>query len=471
MKVVLVNPPFEEETSVGASRSIKAVLNIIPPLGVAYLAAVLEKNNYPVKIFDCTAGISHSGLIELIKKEEPTLLGITSTTPCFESAKKVASSMREVSPGVPIIIGGCHVTAMPRETISDDLFDVGVIGEGEITFLELVREIEKGGLSDPQEIKGIVYKKDDKIIFTESREFIQDLDSLPFPARHLLPPLSSYAPTPASYRRLPLGVIVTSRGCPHRCTFCDRSIFGCSYRTRSADNVLDEVEELIHKYGAKEVRFFDDTFTMSKKRVLEICDKFKKRRIKIPWTCLTTVAAVSKELLKRMREAGCWQVLYGLESGDDRMLKLLKKGNTVKRNEEAVRWAKEAGLEVRGDFIVGTPGETKESLKKTLNFTLHNPLDYAHFNKFIPFPGTELYSMLVAKGYRFDFSKGCSILDHSAVMYTPEGVAKDEFKAWLDRANKGFYLRPSYILKRLFAIRTLTQLKGHIKGFFAIRNL
>jgi radical SAM superfamily enzyme YgiQ (UPF0313 family) len=471
MKIVLVNPPFEEAVSVGASKSIKAVLNIIPPLGIAYLAGVLEKHNYPVKIFDCTVGIPQSVLIDSLSQEEPDIVGITSTTPSLESAKRVAQNIKEVFPRVTIVIGGCHVTAMPQETLQYDCFDIGVVGEGEDTFLELVREIDKGRLSKLGKIKGIVYKKDGQVTFTGRREFVRNLDTIPFPARHLLPPLGTYSPTPASYRKLPLAVVMTSRGCPNRCTFCDRAIFGSSYRARSADNVLDEVEELIDRYGAKEIRFFDDTFTLDKSRVFEICDKLKERGIRIPWTCLTTVNSVSKELLAKMKEAGCWQVLYGLESGDDRMLKLLKKGNTVARNAFAVKLAKETGLEVRGDFIVGTPGETKESLERTLDFTLHNPLDYAHFNKFIPFPGTELYNMLLEQGYKFDFSKGCSILDHSAIMYTPEGFSNEEFKAWLDRANKAFYLRPSHILRRLLALRTLTQLEGQIKGFFAIRHL
>ena len=172
-----------------------------------------------------------------------------------------------------------------------------------------------------------------------------------------------------------------------------------------------------------------------------------------------------------MKAAGCWQVLYGLESGDDRMLKLLGKGNTVEANRNAVRWAKEAGLEIRGDFIVGTPGETMESLEKTLRFTLESGLDYAHFNKFTPFPGTELYRRLVAEGYSFDFSRGCSILDHGALLFVPKSLDRTEYRTWLDRAFKKFYLRPSHVLKRLLAIRTWTQFRGQARGAFAIAGL
>lgn len=171
-----------------------------------------------------------------------------------------------------------------------------------------------------------------------------------------------------------------------------------------------------------------------------------------------------------MKKAGCWQVLYGFESGDDRMLKLLKKGNTVEINKRAIRLTKEAGLEMRGDFIVGTPGETWESLEKTLRFTIDMRLDYAHFNKFIPFPGTELYTTLIKQGYSFDFSKS-TILDHKEVYCVNPEIGKEEFSRFLDKANKRFYLRPAHILRRLFAVRTLYQLRGQINGFFAIFEL
>lgn len=239
---------------------------------------------------------------------------------------------------------------------------------------------------------------------------------------------------------------------------------------RSVSNVFEEIEEVISKYGVREIRFFDDTFTLNKKRVYEICDEFEKRKLKISWTCLTKVACVDGSLLKRMKQSGCWQVLYGFESGDDRVLKLLKKGNTVEMNRRAIRLTKEAGLEVRGDFIVGTPGETWESLERTVKFTIDMKLDYAHFNKFIPFPGTELYRELSEQGYVFDFSKS-TILDHKQICYINPGMNKDEFSKFLDKANMRFYLRPGYILKRLFSIRTLHQLKGQINGFFAIVGL
>ena len=471
MKILLINPPFSKEYSVGSSRSIRYVLNITPPLGLAYLAATLEKNGFYVKIIDCTVGISYKELFKQLIEIKPDVIGVTATTANLETAKFVAKKIKEFLPYAILIIGGAHLTAMPYETMKLGYFDIGVLGEGEVTFLELVNHIQNIGFQKLECVNGLIYKKDGIISRTPEREFIKNLDDLPRPARHLLPPLSKYRPTPASYRRLPLGIIITSRGCPYRCTFCDRSVFGNIYRQRSAEDVLNELEEVVYKYGAKEIRFFDDVFTLDRERTLKICEGFRKRKLKIPWTCLTAVSTVNKELLKEMKSAGCWQVLYGLESGDSNMLRLLKKGNTVEQNIQAVKWAKEGGLSVRADFIVGTPGETMESLNKTLRFAIDMDLDYAHFNKFVPFPGTELYGFLTSNGYNFNFSQGCSILDHSALLYVPSGVTKNEYRKFLDSAFKKFYLRPNYIIKRLLSIRTKDELLGQLRGLFAIAGL
>jgi anaerobic magnesium-protoporphyrin IX monomethyl ester cyclase len=471
MRIALVSPPYTAEALVGRTASMKVVLNIVPPLGLAYLAAVLEKDGYDVRIFDCSIGISLSQLMDHLKEYQPDVVGITSTTPAFHDARGTAEGVRQILPKTVIVLGGAHVSAVPENALSYDCFDVGVIAEGERTMLELVRHIEGNGLSDLTGIAGLAFREDGQVILTEFRGYIMDLDTIPFPARHLLPPLSAYSPTPASYRRLPLAVLMTARGCPYQCTFCDRKVFGNLTRGHSPDRVVAEVEEALNRYGAREIRFFDDTFTYDKKRVMEICEKILQKGLRFPWTCLTRVSAVTKELLKRMKEAGCWQVLYGLESGDPRVLASLKKGNTVEQNEQAVRWAQEVGLGVRGDFIVGTPAETMESLERTLAFAKRLKLDYAHFNKFVPFAGTELYQELVNQGYEFDISELPTILDHEATPYVPPSMTAEEFHEFLDRANREFYLRPSHILRRLLHTRTWHELTGQIKGAFAITGL
>lgn len=471
MKVLLINPPFEPADSVGESRSVRFVLNITPPLGLAYLAAFLEKKGDQVKILDYTSRYSYPPLLRILEHFRPDIIGITATTPSFTSAGKIARECRKLLPRIPLVIGGAHVTAAPESAMADGEFDIGVLGEGEESFAELLTRLKNADSKKLSRCRGIIYRDEHGNVTTDARPFISELDSLPFPAYHLLPPLSAYHPTPASYRLLPVGILMTSRGCPHQCTFCDRSVFGNRIRFHSPERIVSDVEELVKKHGAREIRFFDDAFTLNRERTFTICEELQKHELALPWTCLTTARSVDPEMLRAMKKAGCWQVLYGLESGDERMLKLLKKGNTVEINRRAVRWAREAGLEVRGDFIVGTPGETMKSLENTLRFALEEELDYAHFNKFVPFPGTELYRRLIRDGYSFDFSRSCSILDHGALLYVPDSLTPGEYRKWLDRAFKKFYLRPSHILKRLLSIRTWTQFKGQVRGAFSMLGL
>ena len=472
MKIILINPPFEDEYSVGGSKSIKYVLNVIPPLGLAYLAAALEKEGFSVKIID---GFVDNINVSEIASDSPDIVGISAATPTFNSTLSIAKKIKAVLPSAIIVLGGAHITAMPFEAMSCGTFDIGVIGEGEEILLEIARSLRGRSKATDEAIsgvKGIIFREGGHLITTPTREAIKDLDSLSFPARHLLPSLSCYRPTPASYRLLPLGVMITSRGCPQQCSFCDRAVFGSSYRFRSAENVLAEADELIGKYGAREIRFFDDCFALNRQRTSQICAGLRKRKDIIPWTCLTTVGSVTKELLQEMKASGCWQVLYGLESGSDRMLKLLNKGASLEQNIQAVRWANEAGLSVRADFIVGTPGETEETLRETLDFALKMRLDYAHFNKFVPYPGTELYEKLRGEGFSFDFGRGSSITDNQSFQYIPETIAdKDYYRGFINYAHKRFYLRPGYMLKRIFSLRTATELCGQVKGFLAIAGL
>jgi radical SAM superfamily enzyme YgiQ (UPF0313 family) len=473
-KVVLTTPPYREEGVVGTTKSMQRVINMIPPLGLAYLAAVLEEAGIDVSITDGSCGLSLAELMDELKGYEPDIVGISCTTPTFLDAIELAEAVRQAIPRAITVLGGPHLTAIPQEAMLEEVFDIGVVQEGELTLLELVREIEdKGSLGkiDLEQINGLVFRRDGQVIMTPPRERIKDLDSLPYPAWHLLPPFSSYRPTPASYRKLPLAAIMTSRGCPYGCTFCDRGVFGNYTRVHSPERVLGEVEQLIRRYGVREIRFFDDTFTLNRKRVVRICEMIIERGLRFPWTCLTRVNVVDKDLLWLMKEAGCWQVLYGLESGDPRMLEIINKGSSVEQNTQAVQWALEVGLGVRGDFIIGTPGETMESLENTLAFAKRVKLDYAHFNKFVPFPGTELYERLLTEGYQFDLKNLPPIVDHAAILYVPDGLTREQVKEFLDRAHREFYLRPSHITRRLLRTGSWHELIGQAKGALAIIGL
>lgn len=471
MNMLFINPPFGYKEIGGDKENFKGSLNIIPPLGLAYIAAIAEKKGHKVKIIDCFLGLELKSLVIEIINFNPELIGITATTPGFLNAIESTVFLRKILPKAIFICGGPHPTANPKNALETEVFDYLILGEGEETFSELISFIDGKCKVLLENIKGVAFKIKNKIIINQPRPRIENLDSLPLPARHLLPALKDYSPTPASYRKLPLAVIMTSRGCPSYCVFCDRSVFGEKLRKRSVSNIMLEVKEVVDKYGAKEVRFFDDSLTIDSKHVEELCYEMKRIYPSIPWTCLTKVTAVNFDMLKIMRKSGCWQVLFGLESGDDDILKCLGKRNTVDQNKKAVWWAKKAGMSIRGDFLVGSPWETKHSFKKTIEFAKSLPLDFAHFNKFVPYPGTIIYKNLVSKGYHIDFNNGGYINNHNDFLYIPEDFSDTEYEKLLNRAYKEFYLRPGYIFKRLLAMRTFTEFIGNLKGAYSIMSL
>jgi len=474
MRVSLVNPPYTLEDLVGTSKSMKNVMNVLQPLGLGYVAAVLEEHGHEVSIEDCQClEISHHDLAKKLAKDSPDLVGISATTPTFASAILAAEMAKNHLPDAVVVIGGAQVCALPEETISHKCFDIAVWGEGEYTTLALLEHLHDHGLEHLDRVDGIVFRNGDDIVQTRKRPFIQNLDDLPLPARHLLPPLRNYHPVPTSYKRLPNATIMSSRGCAGaRCIFCDRTGQGFSVRFRGVQKVFDEIEELIEVYGARDLRFYDDTFTLNSARVLQMCNEFKKRKIDIPWCCWARTNTVNREMLKAMKEAGCWQVMYGLESMNEGVLKSLQKMTTVQDNRQAVKWSHEVGLSVRASFIVGTPFDTYEAMEKSLAEAIRLNVDFAHFHKCVPYPGSELYKMLTAEGQQYDTTKWESHHDmKGAIMYTPPGMTEEEYRKWLVRAHRRYYLRAGYIIRQLSKIRSFEDIRRLWNGFVAIRDL
>lgn len=404
----------------------------------------------------------------------PQAIGITATILTINAACEIGKGLKENFPKIPLIIGGPQFCSSPSEVLEKDIFDIGVIGEGEETFLEVARSLRTGKFT-PQPIKGIAHKSNGGVVFNEPRPYISDLDAIPYPARHLYPPLSCYHPVPASYRKKPVGLMITSRGCPYKCIFCDRTVFGNRFRAHSPNYVANEIELLMGKFGAREIRFMDDTFTMDIKRVYGICGEIFKRRIKVPWTCLTRVDRVSIDLLKTMKKAGCWQVIYGLESGDDQMLARMKKGVTSADNEKAVRLAKKAGLNVRATFIFGMPGETLNSIKKTVDFAKRIKLDVVNFFTVILYPGNELYSIAKKEGkiIHSDYEHYTSLIDteETKLHYLPEAISEKELKNAIVQSYRDYYFRPAFLIKQILDIKTFDDIARYWKAFTSIVSL
>lgn len=462
--VVFINPPLSMKERYGAIA--KGGRNT-PPLGLCSLASVVREKGYKTDIID--AAVLNYGFGDVVKKIvnlSPKYIGITASTVAIDHAGKLASRLKKAKKDLIIIIGGPHVTALPKETLLDyPAFDLAVIGEGEEVLAELLPVLDRG--KDLESVQGLAFRQGRKIVMTERRSYIENLDALPIPAWDLLPSLKRYyRSSPQSFNRLPSTSLVTSRGCPYQCTFCDRSVFGNHLRSYSPDYVLEMLKILSREYGIKHILIDDDTFTISKQRLREICNLMIKEKLDLTWTCLARVDTVDESILRLMKKAGCWQILYGIESGDQEILDKLQKGITLKQVKKALKMTCQANIRTKGFFILGTPFETKRTIKKTIDFMKKIKLDDFHMTYFTPFPGTAIYHHQIKnKGF---YKKQWSKMNEWTPTFIPEGFSYDELVAFSKRAFREFYFRPQIVssyFKRVILTRNFSPL---FYGFSAL---
>jgi len=460
MKICLINPPItlkERYGSIAKEGGGKQA-----PLGICYLAAVLKKNNIPVSIIDAEAeNIGFNDILKRLKKFRCDFVGITSTTVAFSKALELAKKIKYSNKDIFTAIGGPHVSALPQETLKHDCFDVGVIGEGEYTFLELIQALSNK--KNYENINGLVIKKNGKIIKTKSKWPMENLDELPYPARELLPDKNLYNPPPMNYLKKPVLSIVTSRGCPNKCTFCDHGVFGNRFRGHSAKRIIDEIKMLIKDFDAKEISIVDDNFTVDKMRVFEFCRLLKKNRITIPWNARISGNTITKKMLKVMKETGCWYIEIGIETGSPRVLKDIKKGTTLEKIEDTVKYANKIGIEVKGFFIIGNPTDTKESIEQTIKFAKKIPLTDIVTTIFTPFPNTEAYSQSKKYGkilHNLDWTK----FNNWEVVFLPKNLTKEQIEYYLKRFYREFYFRPAIIWRHLKQINNWLAIKRYFRG-------
>ena len=464
--IVLVSPPISTLERYGKFADVGSVT---PPLGLCYIASVLEGAGYSIHIIDAEVlKLSMDETINKIESYAPMVVGITSTMNTFHSAIELGRRIKESKPEIYLVLGGPYVSALKTSAL-DDAFDFGVYGEGEQTTIELMEFLDYGG--NVSEIDGLIYKYNGQFKFklNKPREYINSLDSIPFPARHLLPDLKLYRPNAQSYRKLPATTMITSRGCPYNCIFCDRSTFGKRYRTHSAKYVVDEMQMLIEQFGIKEIWLVDDTFTINKKRTMQICDMIIERNLKISWSCLGRPGTVTFEMLKKMKKAGCWMIAYGIETGNQEVMDYIKKGITLEQAEQTVKWTKEAGLLAKGYFMLGHPIDTLETIDETIEFAVSLPLDYALFLITAPIPNTELFEICksVGKLVHTDLSR----FSAWEAVYEPPEVSVKQLEDKHKEAYRKFYLRPSYIFRQLKNIKNVDDLWRHINAFITIVRL
>ena len=442
MKILLINPPITSEEIY--SKYSKGA-PCLPPLGICYIASCLLHANYDVKIIDCV--VERMTLDELKKQiihYSPNIVGVSSTTVAFQHAKQVISLVKSIDPEIKTILGGAHITACPKESMREckDV-DIGVIGEGEVTILEVIQKFQNR--ESFAAVEGVVYRDNEIDVMNKPRPAIKDLDRIKFPARELLPDLSSYSPTTFRGKKGKLTTtLITSRGCPFRCTYCDQSIFGKTWRKHSAGYVLSEMKFLKERFGIEFITIEDDNFSLYKPRVEEICNKIIANSLDIKWSCVGRVNNLDDRFLKLMKKAGCETIYIGVESGSPRILKLIQKDLSKKEVKEGIRIIKRSGIKVVGSFILGIPSETKEEMEQTVDFALSLPLDGATFFIFTPYPNTELRNLAFQYGKVStnwqDYSGHPSTLP-----YIPKNLTQEELLDIQSKAYKRFLLRPSFI--------------------------
>jgi len=442
-----------------------------PPMSLAMLAAVLLEAGFEVDILDMDAeGASAQDVCRLIKSRDTGLVGLSVTTPIYKNALELCQEIKRSDPAIPICMGGYHPTATPDACLKSGVVDYVVRGEGELTLLELANAIKQGSAGMVETVAGLSFKKGGRIFSNPDRELVADLDSLPFPARHLFT-CSAYSYPDTRYS--PAFPLYTSRGCPGRCTFCQqRQITGGKLRSRSAGRVADEVEHLVSRYGAREIQFFDDMFTLNRKRVFEIRDEFLARNIKVAvaFTGGIRVDTATREVLKAMREMGGYSIAFGIESGDQEILDRSRKGITLEQARKAVAMAKEAGLETTCFFMVGLLGESHSSIKKTIDFALELDPDIAKFHVLKPFPGTQVHRQMKEHGLITDYNfENYGI--HTYPVHRTEELSQEDIHRYQKIAYRRFYFRPRIILKHISRINSRARLIGNLKMALGVGRL
>ncbi|MEW6620313.1 MAG: radical SAM protein [bacterium] len=462
MKVFLINPPAANGVKVvREGRCMQrqgAWTSTWSPITLAICASVLEKENIQVRLIDCIIkNIDSNSLKTQIADFKPDLIILNTSTPSIKSDLEVAKLAKTVVPSVKIAALGIHVSILPEECLMrfSDL-DYCIRREPEF----IVRDLSLA-LRDSREIKdilGLSYRLNGKIIHTPDREFISNLDELPFPAWHLIDPQDYRMP----FKDEPFLLVATSRGCPYKCTFCaDKAFYGTKLRLKSPQRIVDELEWVKQRFGVGEFLFWSESFTINNKFVMEVCEEIISRGLKVSWVCNSRVDNVNLTLLREIKEAGCWMIGYGVESGNQQVLDSVKKGTTLEQTKQAVQWAKEAGLEVTGHCILGLPGETEQTINQTINWTIDLDLDFAQYYCAVPFPGSELYSQALEQKWSnttdwTKFEQNFSVLDLPT-------ITADKIMEFRKQAFKKFYLRGKLILKTLHRIKSFNQLRAFIR--------
>jgi len=456
MKVILVNSPYLDLYG-----PIKISAGRYFPLGIGYLAAALKRQGHEVAFLDPEVqGLGAGDIEKMFLSQRPDIVGISCATPNFGQALKIASMAKKAG-SAKVILGGVHASSVPRWILENNpQIDIVAIGEGENTLVEICDRMDDGWAS----VKGIAYRDRSGVVVNEPRGYIADLDTLPFPARELID-LSLYRPHPYVNRAKRSATILTSRGCPNFCVFCASHVtMGYKFRYHSAEYVLDEMTYLHKELTVEHLVINDDTFTIDSQRVEKICNGIIKRNLKLDWYCFMRVNNVTKDLIRLMKRAGCSSVGFGVESADPVVLKGLKKGIDLEQCRNAFKIVNKERLKILAFFVFGCPGDSDQTIAKTIRFAKELKPTLAFFNMLIPYPGTEIFEKYY-KDKIDDFGK----LDNFVAIgpeasVEPISFSKKEMLRYIFRANMSFYSRPQQLWRILSKIESWGEFNIHLKA-------
>ncbi|MFH0936773.1 MAG: radical SAM protein [Candidatus Daviesbacteria bacterium] len=462
-RILFFSPPSKK--SVYFETNIKIGAPSYPNMTLATLAGNLTAHQ--VKIIDLDLVASPLGyLVKLIKKFNPNIVASSAKTTEYSIVKEIMEEVKGKFPNITTIIGGVHVTAFPKETALEKCFDVVVEGEGDTTIPEILTS------KSLKKVPGIVFRdtKTGKLVVTPKRELIKDINKLPYPAWNLFN-LSKYKNSRLSSRANPVGHLETSRGCSYHCNFCNKLTFGTIYRVKEPKRVVDEMEYML-ACGFKEIHITDDSFTQNIVRAKEVCREIIRRKLKFPWSLINGVRVnlVDLELFQLAKEAGCWQVGFGIETGSQRVLKRINKQITLSQVRRAVSLAEKVGLDTFGFFIFGLAGDTEKSMAQTVKFAKSLPLSTAKFDICVPYPGTNYYCELEKEGRirTFDWSK-YNVHQTKDQLFNHPNVSWDRISFYYKKGFRDYYLRPSYIIKRIIKSIKSGDLFFDISYFLKVR--